>query len=127
MKTIAQAETAVKSQIAAQQHPTTGRWQFVIQFHPGHTRTSRDTWETEWEALYTAALGRDLAGLTIRASQPARDSLIAVWQQQGIELALDGFGVEHCANSYQRQGWESVRGVPVFGWPQPRHQMQEAA
>lgn len=125
MSSIAQAAQAVKTQISAQRTPD-GRWQFITD--PGNGRLARhstDTWETEWQALYVAALGRDLSGMTIRASSAARDSLIAVWQQQGIELALDGFGREHCTNGYQRQGWESVRGVPVFGWPQP--QIQEAA
>lgn len=125
MESIARTFQAVKSQnaaprarISARQDQRNGRWYFVKQAPTGTIRTSRDSWETEWEAIYTAALGQDLSGLTIQASSHAKDSLIAVWQQQGIELALDGFGVEHCANSYQRQGWEGVR-IPVFGWPQP--------
>lgn len=51
-----------------------------------------------------------------------RDSMIARWQQRGIELYRQEVGREWCTNAYVRQGWDAAYArewqPALFGWPE---------
>ena len=129
MNILQQAAEAVKSQIAdaaprarISARQTADGWVWEYSPSAGLTRTSRDAYETEAEALYTASIGKSTDRITIQASSAAKASLIARWRMDGIELARRGFDPGYCENSIVWQGWASVArpaGIPVFGWPQP--------
>lgn len=62
-------------------------------------------------------------GLPVVMPDWLRDSLVAQWQQRGIELYRQAVGREWCVNTYVRQGWDAAyahdwQPALLRGWPE---------
>lgn len=63
------------------------------------------------------------SGLPVVMPEHLRDSLIARWRMEGINLYRQGIGREWCVNQYVRNGWDAaymadVQPVLFRAWPE---------
>lgn len=87
----------------------------------GSVFSSQETFASPLEAAQAAAAIAHHSQAIVTLPRDLKDTLVAIWQQEGIDLFRHNMPATACINAYQAQGYEAARldaqGIPVMGWP----------
>jgi len=102
-------------------HPRPGtRWEWRRRT-TGAVFSSQETFTSPLEAAQAAAAIAHHSQAIVTLPSDLKDTLVAIWQQEGIALYRAHMPAAACINAYQSQGYEAARmdaqGIAAFGWP----------